>query len=72
MPYVALVVEDTIFNKILKVDIKMTMPMELEIQVEVIRLRCVLTQDVERMPYASRLIVLSNMVNESTRVDIQI
>ena len=29
----------------------MAMSMELEIQVEVIRLRCVLTQDVVRMPY---------------------
>ena len=68
----ALVVEDTILNEILKVDIKMTMSMELEIYVEVIRLRCVLTQDVEGMPYALRLKVLSIMVDESTRVDIQI
>ena len=50
----------------------MTMSMELEILVEVIRLSCVLTQDVEGMPYALRLIVLSIMVDESTRVDIQI
>ena len=68
----ALVVEDAIFNEILKVDIKMTMSMELEIKVEVIRLRCVLTQDVEGMPYALRLIVLNITVDDSTRVDIQI
>ena len=43
----ALVVVDTIFNEILKVNIKMTMSMKLEIEVEVIRLRYVLTQDVE-------------------------
>ena len=48
----ALVVEDRIFNEILKVDIRMTMSMELEIYVQVIRLRCVLSQDVEGMPYA--------------------
>ena len=68
----ALVVEDTIFNEILKVDIKMTMSMELEIYAEVIRLRWVLTQNVEGMHYALRLIMLSIMVDESTRVDIQI
>ena len=67
-----LMVEDTIFNEILKLDIKVTMSMELEIQVEVIRISCVLTQDVEEMPYALRLIVLSIMVDKSTRVDIQI
>ena len=32
----ALVVVDTIFNEILKVDIKMTMSVEIEIKVEVI------------------------------------
>ena len=31
-----------------------------------------LTQDVERMPYALCLIVLGILVDESTRVDIQI
>ena len=67
----ALVVVDTIFNEILKVNIKMTMSMELEIEVKVIRLRCVLTQDVEGMPYALCVIVLIIMVDESTRVDIQ-
>ena len=64
----ALVIVDTM----LKVDIKMAMSMELEILVEVIGVRCVLTQDVERMPYALCLIVLGILVGESTRVDIQI
>ena len=64
----ALVIVDTM----LKVDIKMAMSMELEIYVTVIELRCVLTQDVERMPYALCLIVLGILVGESTRVDIQI
>ena len=54
----ALMIVDIIFNEILKVDIKMAMSMELEILVEVIGLRCVLTQDVERMLYALCLIVL--------------
>ena len=31
-----------------------------------------LTQDVERMPFALRLIVLGILVDESTRVDIQL
>ena len=35
-------------------------------------LRCVLTQDVERMPYALCLIVIGILVGESTRVDLQI
>ena len=48
----ALVIVDTTFNEILKVDIKMAMSMELEILLESIGLRCVLPQDVERMPYA--------------------
>ena len=65
-------VVDTIFNEIQKVDIKMTMSMKLEIKVEVIRLRCVLNQDVEGITYALCLIVLSIMVDESTRVDKQI
>ena len=64
----ALVIVDTM----LKVDIKMAMSMELEIYVKVIGLRCVLTQDVERMPYALCLIMLGILVGESTRVDIQI
>ena len=72
MPYARFGGLYTILKEILKVDIKMTMSMELEIQVEVIRIRCVLTQDVEEMPYALCLIVLSIMVDESTRVDIQI
>ena len=50
----------------------MTMSMELEIYFEVIRLRWVLTQDVEGMPNALYLIVLSVIVDESTWVDIQI
>ena len=68
----ALVIVDTILNEILKVDIKMAMSMELESLVEVIGLRCVLTQDDERLPYALCWIVLGLLVDESTRVDIQI
>ena len=68
----ALVIVDTVFNEILKVDIKMAMSVELEIKVKVIGLRCVLNQNVEVMPYALCLIVLGILVDESTRVDIQI
>ena len=50
----------------------MAMSMELAIYVKVIGLRCVLNQDVERMPYALCLIVFGILVDESTRVDIQI